>query len=659
MINRVLTFSDNIHHLHATAEGLWAGHQGGVTFLEPRLGSATKWTTRDGLPALPVLHVATEANRVAVATPNGVAWCENLRGLMEGDANARWQRGLMHPMGAGAYVNGVAFVNGRIYAATGGGRMYREGSKGFELLELPLRQARLVRLLLLPSPKKTLRLLLITNNSGVLMMATGGTEEPSLYQWSEDEGLCSRYVTALGTAGDQVVVAVHGCVHMAPVRDLVERPDELSHWGRIQLGDLAGPAEHNRITALAEHNGGLYIGGSSGLFRVALAELAQPSHESAQAERIDDAPVRHLASCRGELWVVQGGGLGRYLDGANGSRAEAADPEPRAGGLRSRLFHGRFGGRATEPASVQSPHPFSARRFRFVADARWRGNGTEPECRRVLSLASSPEGVAVGGEAGRVALGSGERWTTEIVARLRRPPEVHSLAYDPENASFWAATRYGLYQRDPRGRWHRDLTFPGRTVHSLSAWGGSIVALGSAGLHLFVQNEWTEIPFAGDPPPALFVAAASDGALALAGRPGSPFHLWRSGTSHPEPLSIPIGRANCMAWGEGGELWLGADRGLTRWDGAHATSYVWNDERRDHITTMLAQDGKLFVGSQAGLWVSSLGTLHAAEGEALESQGERFGLLQGLPDANVTSLVEHEGSVWVGTQGGLALLGRP
>jgi hypothetical protein len=59
------------------------------------------------------------------------------------------------------------------------------------------------------------------------------------------------------------------------------------------------------------------------------------------------------------------------------------------------------------------------------------------------------------------------------------------------------------------------------------------------------------------------------------------------------------------------------------------------------------------------LWVSSLGTLHAAEGEALESQGERFGLLQGLPDANVTSLVEHEGSVWVGTQGGLALLGRP
>jgi ligand-binding sensor domain-containing protein len=655
MIKRVLTFSDNIQHLHSTSEGLWIGHQGGVTFLEPRLGTAKKWTTCDGLPALPVLHVATEGERVAVATPNGIAWSENARGLVDGSDGARWQQGLMHPLGAGAYVNGVAFVQGRIYAATGGGRLYREGTKNFELVELPLKQARLVRLLLLPSPKKTLRLLLITNNSGVLMLATGGTEEPSLYQWSEEEGLCSRYVTALGTAGDQIAVAVHGCVHVAPLRTLVERPDELSRWGRIQLGEITGPAEHNRVTALCEHNGMLYIGSSAGMFRVAVTALGQAAEEPVQAERIDDGPVRHLASCRGELWAVQGSGLGRFVDGTAASRSETPEPESRSGGLRSRLFRGRFGGRTPEPVFSPSPVVVGARRLRFVPDSRWRGVGSEPECRQILTLASSPEGLAVGGEAGRVSFNSGERWSTEIVARLRRPPEVHSLVYDAENASFWAATRYGLYQRDPRGRWHRDLTFPGRTVHALCAWGGSIVALGSAGLHLFVQNEWTEISFPGDAP-ALFVAATSDTALALAGRPGTPFHIWKSGSPHPESVAIPVGRANCMAWGEGGELWLGADRGLTRWDRSRTETSVWNDERRDHVTSVLVHRGKLFVGSQAGLWVAPLGTMRAVTGAELEAQGERFGLLQGLPDAHVTSLVEHDGAIWVGTQGGLALL---
>ena len=45
-------------------------------------------------------------------------------------------------------------------------------------------------------------------------------------------------------------------------------------------------------------------------------------HEPVLAERIDDAPVRHLASCRGELWAVQGSGLGRYLDASASGRTE-------------------------------------------------------------------------------------------------------------------------------------------------------------------------------------------------------------------------------------------------------------------------------------------------------------------------------------------------
>jgi ligand-binding sensor domain-containing protein len=295
------------------------------------------------------------------------------------------------------------------------------------------------------------------------------------------------------------------------------------------------------------------------------------------------------------------------------------------------------------------------RRWRFVPEPRWRGFNAEPECRQILAMTSSPDGLALGGEAGRVVLQVGERWLTEIVARLRRPPEVQSLAFDPDNAAFWAATRYGLYQRDARGRWHRDLAFPGRTVHALLNWNGSVVALGSAGLHVFVQSEWSEIAFAGETP-ALFSGAASEGQLALAGRPGAGFWIWQSGRQRPEPVAIPVGRANCMAWGQGGELWLGADRGLTRWDGTRAETFVWNDEKRDHVSAVLVHGSHLLVGSQAGLWIARHDTLRASTGEELESQGERLGLLQGLPDANVTSLVVHESEVWVGTQGGLALL---
>lgn len=660
MIKQVLTFSDTIHSVLATDSGLWIGHSGGLTGFDPGSGWARKWTTADGLPALPVLHIAALEDRLVVATPNGIAWTDDVRAhLRDAASDSRrpaLQPGLMHSMGAGAYVNGVAFVNGKIYAATGGGRLYREGVAGFELLELPVRQARLVRLHQLPSGKRSLRLLVITNNSGVLLLATGAGEEPSLYQWSEDEGLCSRYVTATAAAGDYITVAVHGCVHVVARKRLVEAPEEITHWGKILWGDTTGSPEHNRIAALCEHADSLYIGTSVGLFRVPLSALEKAAREVVEAERIDDTPVRHLASFQGDLWVVQLAGLGRYQDAAasGSSRLEAHDAEGRLGSLRTRILGRRFGGRGNEPVAA-APTPVAWKRWRFIPEPHWRDASSEPELRQVLCLATSPEGLAAGGEAGRVALRLGARWQTEIVARLRRPPEVHALTYDPENATFWAATRYGLYQRDARGRWHRDLTFPGRTVHALSVWGGSAVALGSAGLHLFVQNEWTEIPFEGDTP-ALFVGAASEAALALAGRPGSPLYVWRAGASGPQPVSLSMGRANCMTWGPTGELWIGADRGLVRWDGKRTAEFVWNDEKRDHVTCLLSDARRLFVGSQAGVWVAPLEELRAASSEELESQGERLGLLQGLPDAHVTSMAWQDSGVWVGTAGGLVLL---
>ena len=235
MIDRVFTHSSGIQSIAATPTGLWIAHHGGLSFLEPESGRQAKWTTADGLPAHPVLHVAHAGSRVAVATPNGVAWSDDAAQLLEdtfgGAPGPRWRRALAHARGTGAYLNGLAFVDGRLHAATGGGRIYREGAAGFELLELPLPQARLLHLLALECQPERLRLLVISNNNGILLLATGTSEEPSLYQWSEQEGLSSRYATTVVEAGPFIVVGVHGCAHVARRTDLLQHPGRAPHLG--------------------------------------------------------------------------------------------------------------------------------------------------------------------------------------------------------------------------------------------------------------------------------------------------------------------------------------------------------------------------------------------------------------------------------------------
>ncbi len=655
MIEHVFTSSEGIQCLHATEHGLWLGHQGGVSFHDPETGLHAKWTTHHGVPALPVLHVASDARRLAIATPNGIAWIDDIESLhprlLEGDTTLRWKRGLMHARGAGAYVNGVAFIDGCIYAATGGGRVYLERNDGFQLLELPVQQARLLRLCALASPPHTRRLLLISNNSGVLLLSTGDGEEPSLYQWAEQESLCSRYVTAVTIADAYVVVGVHGCIHVARQRDLVENPNNLSRWGRVTLTDLHAPAEHSRIHALCAHEGHVYAGTSAGLYRIALGELETAARDRAPAERLDEHPVRHLASQGGALWAVQHATLGRYEEG--GAAIQRRVYEPAESNARVARNHGRRRDTVSQDRAPLPPRITSfGRRWRFTPETRWRGFHAEPEAHHVVSLSATPDGIVFGGEAGRVVLHVGDRWVTETVSRQRRSPEVHSVVHDPDGARLWAATRHGLFNRDARGRWMRDQAFPGRTVHQLIVWQGNMVAVGSAGLHAYVQSAWNEIPFV-EETPALFAAIPGEPGLVLAGRPGTGFFLWRPGAPQPAPLQLPVGRANCMVWDADDRLWLGTDRGLARWDGEQVDLLRWNAEAEDHVTALAVQNGHLYVGSQAGVWIAPLDRLEPATGAALEALGTRLGLLDGLPDAHVSSMLAHGERVWVGTQGGL------
>lgn len=651
MIEQVFTYSEGIQCVCSTADGLWIAHQGGLSFLDPASGRHLKWTTADGIPAHPVLHLTSDPPRLAMATPNGVAWTRDTATFLgehgAAEPRPRWERALAHPQGCGAYLNGVAFVQGRIHAATGGGRVYREGNGGFELLQLPLPQARLLRLMTLESTPQRLRLLLISNNSGVLLLATGAGEEPSLYQWSEEEGLASRYVTALEEAGEYLVVGVHGCIHVARRNELIESPQSLSRWGRVTLSDLQGPAEHGRVHALCMHEGAVYAGTSAGLYRVDLEQLGTAAADSVAAAKLDDAPVRHLASHGGDLWCVLHTGLGRFVETSAAATPRNVMPDA-GGGL------GPVAGRS--PAAAWAPRITTfTKRWRFVPDGRWRHAQEEPESSRIVCMAATPEGIVCGGESGRVLFHDGERWRSESLSRQRRSPEVHSLAHDPDSYTLWGATRHGLFVRDSRGRWMREVSFPGRTVHQLLVWEGNLLALGSAGLHVFSQGAWSAVPFPTEPP-SLFLACSGEWGLLLAGRPGGGYFLWRPDAPHPEPFTLGPGRANCMAWEGAERLWIGTDRGLSCWSRGRLELHVWGNDAADHVTAVSIQSGRIHVGSQGGVWIASLADLANASGESLESRGQRLGVLDGLPHPHVTSLMAQSRGLWVGTQGGLARL---
>jgi ligand-binding sensor domain-containing protein len=287
---------------------------------------------------------------------------------------------------------------------------------------------------------------------------------------------------------------------------------------------------------------------------------------------------------------------------------------------------------------------------------RWWRPDQSPECRQILTMRSTESALLIGGEAGNVGIYARGRWTTETVSRTRRPPEVQSLALDPDSGNLWATTRHGLFQRTAPGRWNRDTNFPGRNVHFLEVWNDGVLALGNNGLYEFAQGAWTPVLIEAESP-ALSVACVGDTTLALAERSGNGLVLWRRGQRHPERHAVPIGRANCMVW-DAQQLWIGNDRGLLRWRSEGLDRFVWDDDDRNHVAALALHQGTLYVGSQRGVWQADTALLTQAGG-SLEGVGQSAGLLDGLPHLQVTSLAVHEEEVWVGTQSGLAVLASP
>jgi ligand-binding sensor domain-containing protein len=111
-----------------------------------------------------------------------------------------------------------------------------------------------------------------------------------------------------------------------------------------------------------------------------------------------------------------------------------------------------------------------------------------------------------------------------------------------------------------------------------------------------------------------------------------------------------------LSWDGAERLWIGTDRGLLCWRQQRLETYSWNAAAEDRVTAVLVHAGAVHVGSHAGTWIAATTDLEASRSADLESRGARLGLLDGLPHAQVTSMLVHDERVWVGTQGGLACL---
>jgi ligand-binding sensor domain-containing protein/signal transduction histidine kinase len=140
-------------------------------------------------------------------------------------------------------------------------------------------------------------------------------------------------------------------------------------------------------------------------------------------------------------------------------------------------------------------------------------------------------------------------------------------------------------------------------------------------------------------------AETPDGTVWLGTRDKGLFYMSK-GRVYPSGMKLPDAKINCLLPGEKGELWIGTDKGIARWDGTEITSEgVPPSLRHSQIISMIRdRDSNLWVGTAGGLVrVNSNGV--STKGVNTQDQG------------TITALFEdREGNLWVGTSRGIECL---
>jgi ligand-binding sensor domain-containing protein/tetratricopeptide (TPR) repeat protein len=525
------------------------------------------------------------------------------------------------------------------------------------------------------------------------------------------------------------------CLPCAPARAAMHSP-----WSYFDKTN--GLADNTVQAIVPDGEGGLWFGTSGGLGHFD----GTTWRTLTVADGLPDNDVHSVApEGSGRLWVGAGSGFGRIADGAwsrlglpgapTGKRGKVVVATDRAGVI----WFGHPGGmlrfdRAAgtlEPVGEVAGQPVSAllvdregRGWAGVGGDLWQRDGDVWS--RIKEAANLPSGAVTvlfedkdgtiwcGGERG-VAEYDGSSWRPARFGPEIRPAPVRALTQDGEGR-LWVGTGAGAgYSDGYAWHWFTAATgLPADEILALAADRAGSIWVGTARGLARYDTSWA-IPG---------IAQREDGS------PQAPLLLGRDGTLYVGleqgflvqrgrivervgPREHLDGRVRCFAEGAAGDLWVGTDRGLARYDGAVREQYAaaektvfveqeWGAtaakkivecDRRHGLTggvvTALAaeSDGGLWVGTTQGLsflrdgeWLcppdgdaagpagdaitalafDSRGQLWAGTQRGLWERNEagawrRHGTAEGLAADAVTALLsDHGGRLWVGTQRGVS-----
>jgi ligand-binding sensor domain-containing protein/signal transduction histidine kinase len=435
--------------------------------------------------------------------------------------------------------------------------------------------------------------------------------------------------------------------------------------------EQAGSLSHAFVLALlADGAGGMWIGTARGLDHLdwgseRIRRLELPAWMSAQQRRV----FALAPNGSGRLWLATMGGLLRY-DIRSGqaqrvaSSADDADPSARA-----LLADGSGGVWVGQGARVRHLDA-EGRELQSLDSAAASGDAVRGTVRALLL--DHRQRLWVGTHAGAQIweLGGSVPRLHPDTARLPKLGVVYALRQDDDRA-VWLGCSSGLLRlRDaaPPAEWFRHHpalpnSLGGNSVASLfqdgagtlwvGTWGDgvSLVDLQSQGF-----TSYRHLPDVADSlsQPGVMAIVPDGREHAWVGTYGAGLNRLHLPSGHAErvaPAATGIARIKTLLPEGDGQLWIGGEEGLTRYDTRlqrHQRVALDNRTPAGASISSLLRDrqGEVWAGSAAGLYrVDGAGRLHS-----YRASGSPGALAHDTVDC---LLEDREGRLWIGTKGGL------